>query len=199
MPNQVVAGVDANGIERVLLVDASGRPLVTINTALPAGTNNIGDVDVLTMPVTHVISDAGNNNIGDVDVLTMPTVVIKPVNSGSLFAIESDIGNNLENLTLSAGVNNLDSSAVPTGKIWIITSIVMIYTGTVATVILRAQLIRSSTIIRLFGVNTPTSGLPYDRQGHWVLMAGDVLRMSITNATLNDDAEFSFTGWQQTA
>lgn len=42
-------------------VDASG-------TVLGAGTNNIGDVDVLTLPSLP----AGTNNIGDVDVLTVP-------------------------------------------------------------------------------------------------------------------------------
>jgi hypothetical protein len=38
--------------------------------ALPAGTNNIGDVDVLSLPAIP----AGTNNIGDVDVLTLPGV-----------------------------------------------------------------------------------------------------------------------------
>lgn len=36
--------------------------------SLPAGTNNIGDVDVLTLPPLP----AGTNNIGDVDVATLP-------------------------------------------------------------------------------------------------------------------------------
>lgn len=36
--------------------------------SIPAGTNNIGDVDVLTLPALP----AGTNNIGDVDVLTQP-------------------------------------------------------------------------------------------------------------------------------
>lgn len=63
---------------------------VTIGTALPAGTNNIGDVDVLTLPAlpagTNNIGDvdvltlpalpAGTNNIGDVDVLTLPSVTV---------------------------------------------------------------------------------------------------------------------------
>jgi hypothetical protein len=38
--------------------------------SLPAGTNNIGDVDVLTLPALP----AGANNIGDVDVLTLPAL-----------------------------------------------------------------------------------------------------------------------------
>lgn len=40
--------------------------------ALPAGTNNIGDVDVLTLPALP----AGNNNIGDVDIASMPNVTL---------------------------------------------------------------------------------------------------------------------------
>ena len=39
--------------------------------ALPAGANNIGDVDVLSLPALP----AGTNNIGDVDVLTLPALV----------------------------------------------------------------------------------------------------------------------------
>jgi hypothetical protein len=53
--------------------DGATVPRVTLatNVALPAGTNNIGDVDVLTLPALA----AGTNNIGDVDVLTLPALV----------------------------------------------------------------------------------------------------------------------------
>jgi hypothetical protein len=55
----------------------------TVDTALPTGTNNIGDVDVLTLPAlvagTANIGDvdvltiaAGDNNIGNVDIVTVP-------------------------------------------------------------------------------------------------------------------------------
>lgn len=47
-------------------VTAAGEGEVTLTTALPAGTNNIGDVDVLTLPAIP----AGTNNIGDVDVVS---------------------------------------------------------------------------------------------------------------------------------
>jgi hypothetical protein len=40
---------------------------VDLASAIPAGTNNIGDVDVLTLPAIP----AGNNNIGDVDVASI--------------------------------------------------------------------------------------------------------------------------------
>lgn len=69
-----------------LLVQIESLPSVTL-TSLPAGNNNIGDVDIVTMPSVTVNSlPAGTNNIGDVDVVTMPNVKpnalkIKAVNS----------------------------------------------------------------------------------------------------------------------
>jgi len=43
---------------------------VVIKSAIPAGTNNIGDVDVLSLPALP----AGSNNIGDVDVASLPAL-----------------------------------------------------------------------------------------------------------------------------
>jgi hypothetical protein len=48
--------------------------------ALPAGTNNIGDVDVLTLPALP----AGNNNIGDVDVASLPALPAGTNNIGDV-------------------------------------------------------------------------------------------------------------------
>lgn len=56
-------GTSADG----LLVNLGANNDVTLGAALPAGTNNIGDVDVLTLPALP----AGTNNIGDVDVLSI--------------------------------------------------------------------------------------------------------------------------------
>lgn len=76
---------DAAGNERGLNIDASGQLAIThaaltelataIDTemqvdvvgALPAGDNNIGNVDIVTLPALA----AGTNNIGDVDVLSI--------------------------------------------------------------------------------------------------------------------------------
>ena len=107
---RLVGATDANRAD----VDSSGRLNVTLGTAIPAGTNNIGDVDVLTVPAplsttgggteatalrVTVASDstglisvddnagsltvdvgtalpAGDNNIGNVDVVTLPNVTL---------------------------------------------------------------------------------------------------------------------------
>lgn len=47
---------------------SAANPIPTVQTGeLPAGTNNIGDVDVLSLPALP----AGTNNIGDVDILSV--------------------------------------------------------------------------------------------------------------------------------
>lgn len=77
--------------------DASGKRVpVKVAEALPAGTANIGDVDVLTLPPLV----AGTANIGDVDIVSMPTVTVaEPVsvddNGASLTvdAVDLDIRN----------------------------------------------------------------------------------------------------------
>lgn len=45
----------------------SQRVVLATDIGLPAGTNNIGDVDILTIA-------AGDNNIGNVDIVTMPAI-----------------------------------------------------------------------------------------------------------------------------
>ena len=47
-----------------------GRLDVAVGAALPAGSANIGDVDVLSLPALP----SGTNNIGDVDVLSLPAL-----------------------------------------------------------------------------------------------------------------------------
>lgn len=47
----------------------SGNFKVAVQEALPAGTNNIGDVDIASIA-------AGDNNIGNVDVVTLPNVTL---------------------------------------------------------------------------------------------------------------------------
>ncbi len=86
---------------------------VTIN-AIPAGTNNIGDVDVLSLPAipagTNNIGDvdilsiaAGDNNIGNVDVLTMPTVAV----TGTFWQATQPISGTVTINAIPAGANNI--------------------------------------------------------------------------------------------
>jgi hypothetical protein len=60
---------------------------VDIASALPAGDNNIGNVDVVTLPALP----AGTNNIGDVDVLTLPALPAGSNVIGSIATIGTSV------------------------------------------------------------------------------------------------------------
>ncbi len=59
---------------------SASKPLPISLSTLPAGTNNIGDVDVLSLPALP----AGTNNIGDVDVLSLPAIPAGSNNIGTV-------------------------------------------------------------------------------------------------------------------
>jgi hypothetical protein len=69
-------------------VNPSGA--LTVEATLTAGTNNIGDVDVLTLPPLP----AGTNNIGDVDVLTLPPLPAGTNNIGDVDVLTLPISYN---------------------------------------------------------------------------------------------------------
>lgn len=81
--------------------------------ALPAGTNNIGDVDVLSIA-------AGDNNIGNVDVVTLPALAAGTNNIGdvdvltlpALPAGTNNIGD-VDVLTIAAGENHVGKVSTP--------------------------------------------------------------------------------------
>jgi hypothetical protein len=91
---------------------ASGIPVT-----LPIGTNNIGDVDVLTLPAIP----AGTNNIGDVDVLTLPSLPAGNANIGDvdIASIADPVANSVTAgglyLALTSANTDPGGQAVPTG------------------------------------------------------------------------------------
>lgn len=62
----------ANSLPVVIASDQTSLP-TNLTAALPAGTNNIGDVDVLSLPSIP----AGNNNIGDVVIASSVTLTVQ--------------------------------------------------------------------------------------------------------------------------
>lgn len=150
----IIHGLDTNKDLRTLLVDATGRPLVVVNDALPAGDNNIGNVDIVTMPVGHNIIDslpaitgtvgvnslpsipAGSNNIGDVDVVTMPITQVKGSNSNHLLTFENCVLGNLD-YTLAAGDNYVNLYTPATNKIARITHLDLLVENTCTSISFR--------------------------------------------------------------
>jgi hypothetical protein len=76
------------------IVDTN-KARVSVIDPLPAGTNNIGDVDVLSLPSLP----AGNNNIGDVDVVSLPPLPAGTNNIGDVDVVSLP--------SLPAGNNNI--------------------------------------------------------------------------------------------
>lgn len=96
------SGVDLDGDRALLSIDASGLLWARVGSALPAGTNNIGDVDILSIAagdnnignvdvVTLPALPAGTNNIGDVDVLTLPALASGANTIGSIASITTSV------------------------------------------------------------------------------------------------------------
>src|SRR3972149_127869 len=69
-------GLPTDPLDRALR-DCGKIDIAVFDSALPAGTNNIGDVDVLTIA-------AGDNNIGNVDIVTLPPLVAGTANIGDV-------------------------------------------------------------------------------------------------------------------
>ncbi|MEB3286183.1 MAG: hypothetical protein VKJ04_01635 [Vampirovibrionales bacterium] len=75
---------------------------VDIASALPAGDNNIGNVDIVTLPSLP----AGTNNIGDVDVLTLPGVAGDIAHDGADSGNPVKIGGKAKSAEPTAVANN---------------------------------------------------------------------------------------------
>lgn len=88
----------AASVPVVIASDQTAVPVsgtVTVGGSLPAGTNNIGDVDVLSLPPIP----AGTNNIGDVDVLSLPPIPAGTNNIGDVDVLSLP--------PIPAGTNNI--------------------------------------------------------------------------------------------
>jgi len=154
-----------DGDYTALVTDASGRLHVNVGAlpTLPAGTNNIGDVDVLSLPALP----AGTNNIGDVDILTVPTLT-KGTQGSTGFSVQNltDAGRTFLAFTvqnLTAGTSGSEAMAsfsqnkggsvtgsvtsytVTSGKRLRLTGFQMAITAQAATVVRLLGNIRSNT------------------------------------------------------
>lgn len=88
-------------------VTAVDTGAVTISTALPAGNNNIGDVDVVSLPSLP----AGTNNIGDVDVLSLPALPAGTNSIGTVVVAGQDVVDLFDTPLLDASSTNIPGSA----------------------------------------------------------------------------------------
>jgi hypothetical protein len=99
---------------------------------------------------------------------------------------------------LSAGVNVLNTTAVPSGEVHIITHIGLYYSGTVPGSI-EAYGMGTLSAATLFQKKSPTSTVWYN-EAIWIPLAhNDYMRMGIYDATAGDTARFRIAGYKMGA
>lgn len=111
------------------------------------------------------------------------------------FGVSSIKTENVLNTSLLAGTNTLSTTAVTAGQIQVVTNIAFYYSGTVATVVMGVYMKHDAVTYALYGQAPPVSNQIYDRQGQWVMDAGDQMQLIIFNATAGDDANLVITGY----
>lgn len=129
---RMILGTDGTNLQ-VISVDSNGRINVNIVDSLPAGSNNIGDVDVLSLPSIP----AGSNNIGDVDVLSLPSIPTGTNSIGDIGTVGAvtsitnvvHIDDNSGSITVDGSVAATQSGAWNIGTVSTITNPVTITDG----------------------------------------------------------------------
>jgi len=133
-----------------------------------------------------------------VDVKTMPTVTVQAAGGDKIFSFESIVEQALQNLDLAAGTNALTGTAVPAGKVWMITHAAADYVGTAPTD-LRIVVTGLATSLYLKFEVDPVPGRWYMWSGNVYLQAGDAMSCTVTGATAGDDLYFRYAGVQMDA
>lgn len=101
-------------------------------------------------------------------------------------------GETIANTALAAGTNNLDGSAVPGNKVWIIKSVSVQYNGTVAGVKCRINLILPSGGFTIIDFIPMVSTVRQQFSLDFPMPATSYVQLQITGATLNDDGFLTY-------
>ena len=149
-----------------IAVDAEGHVKVDLVSEIPAGTKKIGSVDVASYPIAGLL----NKVIATVeDEKTM----VKP----------------------GGGTTILDSSAVPTGKMWVITAITA-YNADANMTRLELGRLPGAVCYRLKLKKDPIQYDGIDWQGSVVLDAGDKIRSIHTGGAAGNNIWLFINGYE---
>lgn len=161
---------------QVVHVDEDGQLHIEIKAELPAGTKNIGDVDVATMPTVTVIPGSGEKLIG----------------------FSGIVEERLRDIDLSVNTNVLTGTTVPTGEVWVLTHVSIQYDGSVPTrMYVEATGLATATI--LFWKEEPTPAVFYVNTFNVLMQAGDYIRAIALGSTLHDGMNCMYSGYKMTA
>lgn len=127
---KVVAGYDGANVQAIA-TDASGNVQVDVVAALPAGTNNIGDVDVLTLPggLTGYAEDSAHAS-GDIGVMPL---AVRSDAGGALAGTDGDYSplqvDATGNLRVTASISAEAATAADGGALPAVVKVIGGYDG----------------------------------------------------------------------
>lgn len=179
----IVQAINPSNVEQPLLVDANGNVLVSASELTTTG----GKVNV----------DASGNVIVSANQLTSTGAKIQLESDGKLksanygyqggvfhkspiaFGASAVKFDNVQNTSIAAGTSQQAGGTVPVGEYWVITNITMVCSVALPAGNLTAQSVLGGTGINLWRINKPAASIIYDKQGQWLLFAGDRLNYQI--------------------
>lgn len=176
-----------------------------LTTAAPTG-NDLADIySKLTEILTELqakleTADLNLDAAGDlqVDVLAMPTTTVIPGSGEKLFGFSGIVEEDLYTLNLAAGVNTLSGTSVPSGEIWVVTQVSLLYVGTPPTKMESSALGLAGGLCVLC-VTSIEGNRWYTDTVHVILQAGDYMGARVEGATAGDDFYFRYAGYKLAA
>jgi hypothetical protein len=99
------------------------------------------------------------------------------------------------NTNLGGGGNTINGSTVPSGELWIVENVSMMYLGTSPTYML-VNKVTSGGNIPLLYQSTPTQAVWYTLAARITLNVGERLNMFISGATAGDSAYIRYAGYK---
>lgn len=183
---------------------------------LAAGTNNIGDVDVLSSALPTGASTAANQSTANtalsaiqtavqlidnvisgseaqVDIVAAPVLQVQNENGDMLDAFESVYVSNQSNLNAPAGYDELTDTAVAAGKVLKVTSVTVYNENNIATFV-QAYIYNGTLAATLVRRNTPAAFEAVNWTGVVYLPAGYYVVGGYGGTILNDNIRLQVCG-----
>lgn len=178
----LIIGVTSGGVLVPIQVDANGVMIVDQVSALPAGDNNIGNVDVVTLPALP----SGTNLIGFVAAYNYSLVGGAFQKDPIRLGYSGDKSEQVYEGSADAGTNTLYGSVVPAGEIWVVETIsAQDFNSAVTKITLFANV--NGLTIPLKDQRTLLAAQPIFWSGAITLSEGDKIFVIFNDVTLNDD------------
>jgi len=148
--------------------------------------------------LTELQAKADLEETQPVSIATMPTTTVQAGGGDKIFGLEAIYEEQIASDALAAGVNNINGTAVPDGKIYVITHASLRYVGTSPTFIL-GYVSGLAVSQVLFQEYAPTSGKWFCGMCNVLMQAGDYAVLQVSGATAEDDAELHLSGYAMDA